>query len=154
MPRELIVRIRGHLLWEPHNGCWLWQGAMHPDGRPMVQADDGQVNVRRLLYDIKYGPLSERDHLAACPVAERCCKPDHQRVVKRGPVVGTMGSFETWRFDVCSKGHALTPDNAYVYEGKKLCRLCRAVAERNYRLRAKSAGPRNPSGAGRRPSWP
>lgn len=145
-----VEHLRQHLLPAQcptpgvQGSCWLWTGTVASDGRPMMLVGGDYVSVRRMLYDIEYGPLSGRTFLVAACGVGRCCNPRHAKTDQRGPVQGQTTYADTSGYDRCKYGHALTPDNSYVYEGRKMCRLCRAAAEKRYRERngaGKGAGP-------------
>lgn len=149
-----VVTLRRHLLPAkcPHPDlpgfCWVWTGPLASDGRPMLLSDGNAVSVRRLLYDIEFGPLSVRDYLAPICRVGRCCNPRHQATEARGPVQGKVTYADAPSYDRCRYGHPLTPDNVYLYQGRKLCRVCRAAAEKRHRERVVRAE-RGGGGGGR-----
>jgi hypothetical protein len=133
--------------------CWVWVGPLSTDGRPLMQGEgpDGRQtkSVRRMLYDLVYGPLAARTFLAPGCAVGRCCNPHHCVTEERGPVRGQSVPLQARQkagYDRCKYGHPLTPDNSYVYNGRKLCRTCRAKAQARYRT------PPSPRRPGRNPS--
>ena len=116
--------------------CWVWTGPVASDGRPVMQVAGNTTSVRRMLYDIEFGPLSVRDYLSTACGVGRCVNPHHTLAEGRGPVRGKAPPRDTSGYDRCKHGHALTPDNSYLYQGRKMCRVCRAEAERRYRERS------------------
>jgi len=114
--------------------CWVWTGPVDGDGRATVYNQDKQWTVPRLLFTIEFGPLSERVVLYSACGVPRCCNPNHYLPVNRGPIRRPKTSFFTPQVAPrCRYGHALTPANTYVYQGKVMCRDCRAAAQRRYR---------------------
>ena len=115
--------------------CWLWTGPADSDGRATVYNNERSWAVHRLLYVIEHGPLEDRVHLIpACGVG-RCCNPHHQMQVDRGPVPRPPSSVARGKYPVCRNGHVLTPQNVYLFQGKPMCRDCRAAAQARYRER-------------------
>ena len=147
MQRADVEFVAAHLLpAKPPEGvelsgsCWLWTGALASDGRPMMLVEGQVKGVRRVLYDLAFGPppLTTRTYLVPACGVPRCCNPHHMRGEERGPIAETYpaGAPGAAGFDRCKYGHPLTPANAYVYRGRKLCRTCRARAEQRRRARA------------------
>lgn len=123
--------------------CWLWVGPMTGDDRPYCFWKDETVNIRRLLYDIKNGPLDGRRFLVAACKINRCCNPDHMDAVAKGPVPKeALTPAQAGRYDRCDHGHVLSPSNLYERDGRSYCRACRARNSRSYRSanRAKGTG--------------
>lgn len=138
--RADLEYLRSHLLptapppmSQVPGSCWVWVGPMSTDGRPLMQVEGQTKSVRRMLYDLVYGPLAARTFLAPGCAVGRCCNPHHVVTEDRGPVRGQSVPFQKTGYDRCKYGHPLTPDNSYVYNGRKLCRTCRAKAQARYR---------------------
>lgn len=82
-PRPLFERF-----WDKaektDSGCWLWSGAMFPNGYPCFSINRGSVGAHRVAYELANGPIPEGltiDHL--CRV-KRCVNPDHLEAVAQG----------------------------------------------------------------------
>lgn len=144
LERAVVERLRTSLLpANPPEGkthvhpsqCWLWTGPVDGEGKGVVYNQDKGWPIHRLLYTIQFGPITERDLLySTCGVA-RCCNPHHYVAVQRGPIPRPiMGAFQT-QVPRCRNGHAMTPENTYVFQGKPMCRDCRALAQSRYRQR-------------------
>jgi hypothetical protein len=126
--------------------CWVWTGPVDGEGKGIVYNQDRGWMAHRLLYVIQFGPITERTLLySTCGVA-RCCNPHHYTAVDRGPVKRQAMGFTQTQHPRCRYGHAMTPENTYVFQGKPMCRDCRAAAQQRYRQRHQGAG-------GARPSW-
>ena len=115
--------------------CWVWTGPVDAEGRGMVYNQDKAWHIHRLLYVIQHGPLSPRTHLHSACGNARCCNPLHQDAVERGPVARPPLQQVAGRYPRCKNGHPLSPANVYVFEGKPMCRDCRAAAQARYRQR-------------------
>lgn len=109
------------------DSCWLWPGAVRPDGYGVVSVADKTRPVHRYLYEQLVGPVPDGlqlDHL--CRV-RHCCNPAHLEPVtgKENVLRGIGHSAENARKDVCQEGHPLTGDNVYVRpSGARNCRTC------------------------------
>jgi hypothetical protein len=141
MEREVAEYIRVRLLpGSPPKttgvagGCWIWVGAMTTDGRPYGLWKDETLNIRRILYELKNGPLDARQHLAPVCQVGRCCNPDHAETMARGPVPKPpLTPKQANRYDRCAYGHVMSPSNVYEQRGRRYCRACRAANSRHYR---------------------
>lgn len=62
---------------EPNSGCWLWIGALNPNGYGQLKMPHQAVLAHRFSYERFNGPLLEGmvlDHLCR----QRCCvNPEH-----------------------------------------------------------------------------
>lgn len=140
--RGAVEYLRAHLLPAqcPRPGvpesCWLWVGAVASDGRPMMVHQSQWVPVRRLLYDLRYGPLANRDYLVPVCGVPRCCNPGHQQGEARGPLPRErLTPAQRLAANTCGRGHPLTPNNVYVFGGHRYCRTCRQENAVRYRER-------------------
>lgn len=130
--------------------CWVWTGPVDAEGRGVVYNQESRWPVHRLLYVIDHGPLPDRIHLFSKCGNPRCCNPRHQDAVPRGPVPRPAGG--EGMYPRCKRGHLLSPANTYVFQGKTMCRDCRAQAQSRYRRRQSSASPSPASGPLERPA--
>jgi hypothetical protein len=140
-------RILGRIQIEHHSGCWLWTGAMSPNGYGMVRVKkDGvrrTIGAHRALYIAVRGepPAGmDLDHL--CRV-RHCVNPDHLEPVTRrvntirgiGPRLLSARRRAQTHF-VC--GHEMNEANTGYRRGKgerrfRYCLPCsREVALRRY----------------------
>lgn len=120
----------------PFSGCWIWTGALYPNGYGQFKRANSRKNVvaHRGFYELVHGPIQtglDLDHL--CRV--RCCvNPDHLQPVtrrenlRRGGVLERLQrhAAERGQADICAKGHAMTPENTYTYPDgvHRACRIC------------------------------
>lgn len=108
--------------------CWLWTAAVNKEtGYGAFGATAGKVVLaHRWSYEAHVGRIPPGlviDHL--CRV--RCCvRPDHLEAVtelaniRRGDSASTRNALVTH----CPRGHAYTPENTRVADGKRSCRTC------------------------------
>ena len=132
------------------NGCWEWTGQLNPSGYGQVIIYPAR-GVRetwfthRLSYTLTHGPIPDGltiDHLCRNPP---CCNPAHLEAVtqRENTLRGTAPSAINARKTHCKRGHEFTPENTYVWQGKRgerqrHCRTC-ASARRARRTAAERA---------------
>jgi hypothetical protein len=111
--------------------CWLWAGPVKPNGYAQVWVPPNrQIYVHVFAYEHLVGPRPsgfQLDHL--CRV-KHCVNPDHLELVTprentlRAPSnAATVNARKTH----CPWGHEYTPENTYVWSGRRRCRECVAL---------------------------
>ena len=141
LERDTLERLRVNLVpMKPpegaptKGGCWVWVGPVLTTGRPVLYHKNDILSVPRLLWVLQNGPLSERETLKGLCGVGRCCNPDHRRIERTGPVTRrSLRPGQEWEYPRCKRGHVQTPENVYHYQGKTMCRDCRAANQRKYR---------------------
>lgn len=124
--------------------CWLWTGAVSPNGYGAFWDGARQVVSHRAAYLLLVGPIADGmtvDHL--CRVRS-CVNPSHMEIVtrsensRRGAEHSSFGAMK--RAETCCKrGHAFDESNTYWDNGRRACRICRAACARRYRERKSNA---------------
>lgn len=74
----LLPRFEAKFLPEPNSGCWLWIGALVPDGYGSFGiSTDKTIKAHRMAWILYHGPIPDEAHvLHKCDT--RCCvNPDH-----------------------------------------------------------------------------
>lgn len=114
------------------NGCWLLPNRkLLPKGYVPVKIGGSTAPQRRttahvIVYEYYAGPVPEGlvlDHLCR---NRACCRWDHCEPVTnrenllRGDTIVAANAAKTH----CYLGHEFTPENTYVYRGKRSCRTC------------------------------
>ena len=127
---------------EKTESCWLWTGPTDEGyGRFFTQRERGG-RAHRWSYEHHVGPIPDGlqiDHL--CRV-RRCVRPDHLEAVTQTENVRRGESFavEHAQRTHCVKGHELSGDNlATGSKGRRICRECSRIRNREYRARLKAA---------------
>jgi hypothetical protein len=63
------------------DGCWLWTGCRHADGRGQIQGGGGRERgallTSRLSWELHYGPIPEGAHVLHSCDTPACVRPDH-----------------------------------------------------------------------------
>ena len=151
-PRPLPDRFWAKVDKGGEGGCWLWTGYVQKNGYgKFTVGRDKCYSAHRLSWILTHGEEapSELDHL--CRV-RHCVNPDHlQPTTRRG---NNLRAWETatnrarhFNETHCHKGHVLTEDNLYWWNGHRYCRVCRAEygATRRVKPKARDRGePRQP----------
>jgi len=135
--------------------CWLWRGARYWNsggGYGGFWLNGHTRLAHRVAYQLWVGPIPQGLHLdhichngSSCPGGDscahrRCVNPQHlepvtrEANVLRGHGITAKNLVKTH----CPANHPLTPENTYVYRGKRSCRRCHALREivRKTRLRS------------------
>ena len=133
MPRPrapIIERFLAQIEVEPLSGCWLWTGALAPNGYARLSAGGhhgASLQAYRWIYEQRRGPIPadlEVDHVSR---VKRCVNPDHLEVV-----TGAENKRRA-RKTHCARGHALAdPNLIYRRDGSRASRAC-ASARRKER---------------------
>lgn len=130
----------------PDAGCWLWTGKIFPNGYGCMRIQRGGVRTafmaHRVVYQHYVGPIPagcDLDHL--CRVRS-CVNPTHLEPVsrkenlRRGGVIESLRSMAAAKnvAPFCAKGHAMTPENTYIYPGgqHRACRECMRALNRKW----------------------
>ena len=145
LDRRLPTRFWNKVIPEPMSGCWLWIGALTPDGYGQLRWPDGtsasrRRSVHQIVLEVLGIELNETvDH--RCEV--RCCvNPWHI-----DPVTNLENQRRRWlRHPTthCPRGHERTEENLYRSPSSNLCRLChnekaRARTEELFEVRMRKA---------------
>lgn len=117
------------------NGCWLWNGAICPNGYGHVHRDKKPVGAHVASYELFVGPIpegTEPDHTCR---KRACINPEHLEPVTHSVNVirGDSPSARQRRLGVCVKGHPMTPENRD--EKKRRCKVCNREYSRAYAQR-------------------
>ena len=109
------------------SGCWTWVGFIDKDGYGRWNCNvTGSPIAHRAVYILKRGPIPDGltlDHLCR---NRSCVNPDHMEAVtnKENLMRGTSFSAQNATKTHCKRGHALSGENLYVYQGRRYCRAC------------------------------
>lgn len=134
LPESIATRLK-----EDEKGCWLWQGRLLPHGYGAFQYQGLSTTAHRIVYIQLVGEIPkglEMDHL--CRV-RNCCNPSHLEPVThhtnviRGVAAEVTKARHKERTH-CKRGHPLSGDNVYLYDGKYPTRICRTCGRERSKL--------------------
>lgn len=137
------LRVLRRVSTQDPDKCWLWLGALRPNGYGAVnrgRGGEGMVYVHRAVYEALVGEISTGlvlDHL--CRI-RNCVNPAHLEPVTQGENVmrGASHIAQNPAKTHCPHDHPYDEVNTYVYRGHRQCRTCRDVHRRAHRERVAS----------------
>jgi hypothetical protein len=119
---------------EKTDTCWLWRGYVQPDGYPRFKFDGRPHNAHRLAYEWLVDPIPDGlqiDHLCRVKI---CVNPAHLQAVTSGEntrrVPGHPAVLNAAKTH-CPAGHEYGLLNTYFNAGRRHCRACRRIPERD-----------------------
>lgn len=117
--------------------CWEWTAGHSGNGYAQFQVGERPHPAHRIAYLLLIGPIPDGlvlDHLCR---NINCVNPAHLEPVTR--VENIQRGENHWRNKThCPQGHEYTPENTYVYRGRRQCRTCSAVYKRQYKARKRA----------------
>src|SRR6266702_1072026 len=118
--------------------CWLWRGNQSVDGYPRFKFEGRPQNAHRLAYTWLIGPIPaglQIDHLCRVKI---CVNPAHLEPVTSGEnthrIPGHPAVLNAAKTH-CPRGHEYDLLNTYFANGRRFCRACRAIQQREKRAR-------------------
>lgn len=143
MQATVEIRAFNRLRFIPETGCLEWTGARDRGGYGRINVSGRSEMVHRLMYQLWVGEIPEKlsiDHLCRNTI---CAAPDHLEAVTQSEnsrrAMEAVGSHNAKKTH-CPQGHPYDEANTlYASRGYgRTCRICRAEANRLYRLRKKT----------------
>lgn len=137
--------------------CWPWPGSTNEDGYGIAWVAPRMHPAHRAVYQRLVGPIPHGltlDHLChdsdVCQLGVEC---PHRRCVNPAHLAPATHLANTRRSlagrATCNRGHAQTPENIYVRDGRTWCAECRRTGGRkNERERRQAAGLRTHTSGG------
>ena len=139
MPRwpnkTLLERFEDKYIPEPNSGCWIWLGALAPQGYGMIKdGNNDNRRAHRISFNLFKGNISDEleiDHLCR---NKACVNPDHLEAVthkinvNRSPL-GDCANYG--RRTRCNYGHEFSGENLGLRSnGGRVCRTCHNARNR------------------------
>lgn len=146
IPERDQARFWAQVALPNEQGCMLWMGRPDKKGYARFTLAGRSQLVHRISYVIAFGPIPAGaviDHVKANGCRHRhCVAPAHLEAVtsaennRRSASPTAINARKTH----CHRGHAFDEANTYNDPaGQRQCRACRALNEREYKKRKRSA---------------
>lgn len=137
LPIDQQTVIRFLMKVEINNTCWNWCATCGHNGYGQFWFKHANRLAHRISYLIFKGEIPDGltiDHLCK---NVKCVNPAHLEAVTIGENLLRGETFQgkNARKTHCPHGHEYTPENTRVHEGKRYCRKCCCINQRNYRAR-------------------
>lgn len=115
----------------PSGDCWIYVGAMARGGYGRVKVGGSEYRAHRYAWLTLRGEIPDGldlDHLCR---NRACVNPDHldpvpSAVNKSRGLMGS-GNCTTAVQTHCKRDHEFTPDNTYMWRGRRKCRACQRI---------------------------
>ena len=130
---DLRERFDSYIEPEPMSGCHLWFCATDPEGYGLLSIEGHRRRANRVAYELAYGtfPISSQ-------VLHRCDNPPcvNPLHLYLGTALDNMrdklrrGRNTNANKTVCKYGHPITAGHAYIYNGKRFCKVCHGKSNR------------------------
>lgn len=127
---------------EPNTGCWLWTGALSPQGYGKLQIGGRHRMATHISLEAVGRPVPKGMHACHHCDVPACVNPDHLFIgtpldnirdcIMKGRNSPPPRTKKGTRSNalVCYGGHPRTADNLYIRDdGYKGCRICRRANE-------------------------
>lgn len=132
--------LREYFIPEPNSGCWLFDGGVDKDGYGKIKVKGVTWRAHRYAYCLEHGEIP--DDMLVCHTCDvpSCINPAHMFLGTNADNLADMAVKGKYRNNAemrnyCPNGHPRTEDNTYWYRGKRLCRECRLINDRDRRAR-------------------
>lgn len=132
------ARFANFVVPEPMSGCWIWTGALTPQGYGTFFKNMAArtVMAHRFAYEEARGAIPAGRHIDHL-CRNRCCvNPDHlEAVTNKVNVLRGHGSpAENARKFECKRGHPFTHESTRINkDGSRQCRRCVVIRQRERR---------------------
>jgi hypothetical protein len=117
---------------EKTDSCWLWTGGQN--GRGYGNFYDGRRMVRAHRFSFKLFRHDIPDELVIDHLCQNklCVNPDHLDAVTQQVNVARYYAAKAPK-PVCVNGHAMTDNNTYFHDNRRICKECKRETTRRWR---------------------
>lgn len=139
IPQRVIDRALSNITIEPDRGCWISNYSVGSHGYAQIgwcvpgSRRSRMALIHRVAYVARRGPIPDDmtvDHMCK---QRKCCNPDHLRLLDNFENARRT-SGRDWPLGVCINGHPNSQLHTQA-SGKRVCRVCDAKRQRDYRAR-------------------
>lgn len=134
---EKLTRERFQSRIEIVDECWLWRGRLDRSGYGEFDWDGKTNKAHIYAFRTFIGPVPQDRELDHKCRNRNCVNPQHLE-----PVTHTENMRRgKWAQQIaCQNGHVYIKETLYINKtsGQRVCRICRAEYNRQYRLRKKN----------------
>lgn len=124
---------------DPVTGCWLWTRTK-TRGYGWAKRKGKAQGAHRHAWEIAHGPIPEGMTVHHTCFTPPCVNPDHLVLLSqsRNASIRDPGSTVRRIKGTCKRDHPMSGDNLYIKpSGKRVCRICHALRERERHRRKK-----------------
>lgn len=128
------VNIDGPQSTFARRNCWVWTATKSRQGYGALGFRGGRIYAHVLSFILHKGPIPQGKEIDHKCRTRNCVRPEHLRTVTHrvNVLCGNTIVAELAARTHCLRGHPLSGDNLYVYEGKRGCFICRREQSNNY----------------------
>lgn len=133
-PKPFTERFWGKVgLPDDVTGCMPWLAHTNHGGYGHFMEEKRPRRAHRVAYEVTHGSVPAGlvvDHLCG---NRSCVRPDHlEAVTQRVNLLrGATRTAAQVARTTCPQGHSYSRRNTYAYRGKRMCRICRRVRNRD-----------------------
>jgi len=120
------------------DSCWIWTGAKNKYGYGTFYYGNRMNRAHRASFKLFKRDFADElviDHL--CTV-KLCVNPEHLEAVTQKINVARYYASKAPK-PVCVNGHAMTLDNTYEHDSRRICKECKRETTRRWRAKSRVA---------------
>lgn len=158
-----IISTEHYRFWskvgQGRNGCWEWLAHTHHgygrfktySGKNYFAHRYAWMEVKGALPPYQHGGI-EFDHICK---NRSCVNPEHLELVTnrentlRSDNPASLNAKKVY----CVNGHKFTEETIYKWKGKRICKICLSIRDKQYKTKAKSKGETYALAHGNNPGW-
>lgn len=128
-------------------GCWEWTSSKNNNGYGRFSVDGKMALVHRFIYEYYHGEITHNLRIHHLCYNRTCSNPLHlqQRTHKENVLDhdSSAPSAINSRKTHCIRGHEFTPENTYLIQNGRRCRICSNISVRAWQTNNKKRFKKN-----------